>query len=186
MVRITTAVDRRLGYGHEEFGYSNNSPEFVAKIRGLSGRLDAFRQKALKKAIQIELDELNFWLSELNRPKLEFSTAVKLAQRIRSIQNGLPTECQMADLESRLSDMIRRSAIARAKAMLASLKKLATSDWYRYGTQRDQFIRFKREQVLSFEDLDFSKIRLHHLNMEAEKTYKVMRETKRRNKPRSK
>ena len=175
MMRISTAVDRRLGFGYDSPTYSNRAPEFTNEIRKLSCRLGAFRQKQLKKAVELELAELKFWLSELNRPNIKFKTAMKLVQRIRSIQAGLPEKNQLVGLEDTFVSTIRKKAIILAKAKLVELKKLAATDGYHFDKGREEFRHFTYAQGVSLEDLGYSKIQFHHLNRQGLATWEVYR-----------
>jgi hypothetical protein len=169
MIRITTAVDRRLG-----FGYSNRQPEFT-QTPGLATRLELFRQKLLKKAIQIELDELDFWIKEINRSQVDFQTARMLAQRIRTLCDGIPYEYLPKSHESDVNAAVHRHAIAHAKHKLGKLQEEAVSGDYPYGDTRVDFLRFIRTYNVSLEDLDCSKVQFRQLTQQAnlawEKTY---------------
>lgn len=165
MMRITTAVDRRLGFGYED-GYHNRSPEFTS-APGLVTRLEGFRTKLLKKAFQIELDELAFWVKELKRSQVDFQTVRMLAQRIRTLREGFPTEYIPARHAEEVTGAIRKHAIVFAKQKLRELKKRAITGFLPSDNARVDFLRFIRTWSLSLEDLDSSKIQFHHLTQQA-------------------
>ena len=187
MMRITTAVDRRLGFGYHG-GYHNRAPEFTGAA-GMAPRLEVLRTKLLKKAVQIELDELMFWMKELKRSHVDFQAVRMLAQRIRTLREGLPSEFVPACNEEDVASAIHRHAVKFAKQKLSKLKERVVEGWTSDDNERVDFLRFIRTYDVSLEELGFSKIQFHHLTQqaglvweEACKEHRRQRELRRQNK----